>query len=607
MCGIVGMLGDHLKVAELIEGLHKLEYRGYDSAGIAFLNEKEVNVVKVKGRVGDLEKELKGCLTRPICVGIAHTRWATHGVPNDVNAHPHSDCFQKIFVVHNGIVENFRDLRTRLSEVGHKFVSDTDTEVIPHLIEEYFQGDLLEAVRKAVSRLQGTFAIAVMHADFPNLLIAARKGSPLALARNKQIALVASDVTPMLKFTRDVIFLNEGEIAALTSSDIEIVSISGKRVEPRVVHIDWTEKDAEKSGFDHFMLKEIHEEPSSLVSALAGRIKGGEICLPELRSIQKTLENTTKIHVVACGTSFYAALVFKYFVESRSDIDVLVDVSSEFRYKHPHVRNGSIVIAISQSGETADTLESVRLAKKHGGTVISLVNVVGSTLSRESDAVIYMNAGPEIGVAATKSYVNELAILYLIGLKVIEFSMKSREGHRELLDWLLRSPEVVENVLRSADLIKERAHFYKKFIHFMYIGRGYSYPTALEGALKLKEVSYIHATAYQAGELKHGPIAMLNPDFPVFAIAPLDKLYPKTRNNIIECRARNARILALTDENNKDILDIADDVILVKPTLEELYPLFMAPVIQLFAYYTAVDLGFDPDKPRNLAKSVTVE
>lgn len=607
VCGIVGLIGEQIRVSALVEALEKLEYRGYDSAGIAFLKDRKLNITKSKGKVENLKNQLQDKLNDVIETGIAHTRWATHGEPNDVNAHPHSDCFCKISVVHNGIIENFRSLKMRLQELGHNFLSQTDTEVIPHLIEEHYNGDLLEAVRKAVLKLEGSYAIAVVHADHPDIIVGARKGSPLIVGVDGSIKGLASDVTPLLKFTREVVFLQDGEIVELSRDTVKIIGFDGTIRERNSVHVDWSYEDAQKSGYKHFMLKEIFEEPSCIVSVLTGRIKNGSVVLEEFEPFEKTLIDSKSMKVIACGTSYHAALIFKYLLENRTNITVDVDVSSEFRYKRINLRPGSIVLAISQSGETADTLESVRLAKKHGAKIVAVTNVVGSTLTREADCVLYLNAGPEISVAATKSYVAQLVMLYLLMFRANEILNDSMEQNSELIDRLMRFPEIFENSLKSVDKIHELARKYKDYKHFMYIGRAYGYPTALEGALKLKEISYIHATGYPAGELKHGPIAMLGPDFPVFAIAPNDSLFPKMKSNIIECRSRKARILAVTSDDNQEISELADDIIAVNSTREELYPLLMAPVIQLFAYFVADELGFDPDKPRNLAKSVTVE
>ncbi|PLV57573.1 glutamine--fructose-6-phosphate transaminase (isomerizing) [Thermotoga sp. SG1] len=607
MCGIVGMVGENLKLEDLISSLQKLEYRGYDSAGIAYLQKDHFDVYKRRGKIDVLKNGLKQKLKDSFLVGIAHTRWATHGEPNDVNAHPHMDCRKEIAVVHNGIIENYRELKEFLEQKGHAFSSETDTEVIAHLIEEEFEGDLLEAVLKAVRKLKGAYAIAVVHRSIPDTIVAARKGSPLVVGAGEGVGILASDVTPLLRFTKDVVFLEDGDVMVLRKDGFEIYNMDGVKQNRRVYHVDWDEKSAEKGGYKHFMYKEIMEDPQALVNALVGRIKNDRPFFEELEHYEEFFKNIDRIRVVSCGTSYYAGLVFKYFVENNTDIDVDVEVSSEFRYKRPHVKEGDVLLAISQSGETADTLESVRLAKKHGAKIVSIVNVVGSTLDRESDVTLFMNAGPEIGVAATKTYVAELAVLYLLGLKIMEINGYWNKETDEILDRLVRMPELLENVLRKDPQIRELSEKYKDFKHFMYIGRGYGYPTALEGALKLKEITYIHATAYQAGELKHGPIALLDPEFPVFAVMPDDSLFFKTKSNVIESKSRNAKVIVLGTEGNKSLEEITSDIIHVPPTHESLYPLMMAPVIQLFAYHIADMKGLDPDKPRNLAKSVTVE
>ncbi|WP_448531899.1 glutamine--fructose-6-phosphate transaminase (isomerizing) [Pseudothermotoga sp.] len=606
MCGIVGLVGE-IFVSDLIEGLERLEYRGYDSAGVAFLRNSSLHVEKNKGRVASLKEKLFELLQEKIAMGIAHTRWATHGEPNDINAHPHTDCHSKLCVVHNGIIENFRELRKRLEEVGHKFVSDTDTEVIPHLIEEYYTNDLAEAVRRAVKLLEGSFAIAVIHVDHPDLIVGARKGSPLILTVGDRVAGIASDVTPLLKYSRNMVFLEDGDMFYVSKGHYEVFDVLGRKKERKPVRIEWTYETAQKSGYKHYMLKEIFEEPSCIAATLSGRIKSGKVHLPEIEELQGVLASSKALKVVACGTSSYAALSFKYFLENLCDVYVDVEVSSEFRYKRPNFDKNTVLVAVSQSGETADTLESVRLAKSKGAKVLAVTNVVGSTLMRESDHKLLLNAGPEISVAATKSYVTQLVLLFMLGLKIVELKDQWNERCEKLLDGMLRLPEVLDATLSRAEHLKEVALKYKDFQHFMYIGRGLGYPTALEGALKLKEISYIHATAYPAGELKHGPIALLGPDFPVFAIAPLDALYTKMKNNMIECKARKAKLIALTSDDCEDVHEITDDVLSVNTFPEHLYPVLMAPVIQLFAYYIADALGHDPDKPRNLAKSVTVE
>lgn len=601
MCGIVGIVGTEFNVKELVDDLQKLEYRGYDSAGIAFYKNGSIEIQKAIGRISNLkEKVLNGNTT----IGIAHTRWATHGAPTNENAHPHSDCTGKIVLVHNGIIENYAELKEELKKKGHNFKSDTDTEVIAHLIEENFEDDLYNAVLKTVRILKGAYAIVVMHSDFKDSLVAARKGSPLVLGRTEDKVILASDVTPIIKYTKDVVFLEDGDVVYIKDNEYRITDMNGNVVLRKVYHVDWDEAAAEKAGYKHFMLKEINEEPEAIESALVGRITTDGPVLSELKEFN--IENIEKIKLVACGTSYHAGLVFKYFLEKHSDIDVEVDVASEFRYRNIHIDNKTLVIAISQSGETADTLESVRIVKKKGARVVAISNVVGSTITRESDVTVYMNAGPEIGVAATKTYVNQLVVLYILGMNILKAKNIWNEELESDFEFLKNSPNVFRKILNNVSL-EELASYYKNYSHFMYIGRGINYPTALEGALKLKEISYINATAYPAGELKHGPIALLDPKFPVFAVVPKDRLYEKTKSNIEESKARKSRIVAVTNESNTDLEDLADNVIYVPDSPEDMYPLVISPIIQLFAYLVADMKGYDPDKPRNLAKSVTVE
>jgi len=605
LCGIVGVVGDDFKVFDVVDSLKRLEYRGYDSAGVAYIRDGKVLVFKSVGRIDVLRDSLGEHLKDEISVGIAHTRWATHGSPNDTNAHPHTDCTGKIAIVHNGIIENFRELKAFLESLGHEFRSDTDTEVIAHLIEEEYKGDIFEAVLNAVRKLDGAYAIGVVHSDHPDTIIAARKGSPLVIGVGNGFSLIASDITPMLRYTKDFIFLEDGDIALLNDKGVKVFRMDGKPVDRRVQRIDLSESAAEKGGYKHFMMKEIMEGPQTLVSAMTGRIKDGYVKIPELEELD--LSKITRINVVACGTSYHAAMFFKYFVEQHTDVDVSVEVASEFRYRKPHIDNKTLTLAISQSGETADTLESVRLAKRLGSNIIAITNVVGSTITRESDISIMMNSGPEIGVAATKTYVAQLTILALLGLQLIRERGFWSGRHKRILDNLIRMPEIFENVLSLSDSIRALAEKYSRYEHFMYIGRGYGFITAMEGALKLKEISYIHAEAYPAGELKHGPIALLDEKFPVFAVSPSDSLYLKMKSNIIECKARDAKIISVGTSGNGELFDISNDVLFVPRVVDELYPLVIAPVIQTFAYHMADIKGYDPDKPRNLAKSVTVE
>jgi len=601
------MVGSDLTIKKLVDALRKLEYRGYDSAGIAFRTDEGLRVEKSAGKIDVLESHLGNMMNTGVLQGMAHTRWATHGGPSDFNAHPHTDCTGKIAVVHNGIIENFDELRTGLESKGHIFKSSTDTEVIAHLVEDHYRGDLVTALRHTLVDLEGAYAIGVMHQDHPDIIVAARKGSPLVIGATQGGGFMASDVTPLLKYLRDVHFMEDGELAVIKSGKVEILKLDGIPKVKTPTRITWSEDAAEKGGYPHFMLKEIYEEPQTLRNAITGRIKNK---LPHFRELEKMGEDLTKIKgitVLACGTSYHAGLVFQRFVQDYAGMRAEIDVASEFRYRNLPLGEGDIVVAISQSGETADTLEGIRKARQSGAKVISLTNVVGSTISRESDAVIYINAGPEIGVAATKTYVAQLAVLLLLGA-ALALNKRNPEVISQLVNEIEGMPTVFENVLASADEQCQRlAREYYQFKHFMYMGRGYSYPSALEGALKLKEISYIHASGYQAGELKHGPIALLDREFPVFAIIPEDELKTKMLSNIMETRARDAKVVAICSESDREVSRAVNSRIEVPKVSAPLYPLVMSPYLQLFAYHVAVARGYDPDRPRNLAKSVTVE
>ncbi|PVD16012.1 glucosamine--fructose-6-phosphate aminotransferase [Mesotoga sp. Brook.08.105.5.1] len=608
MCGIVGMVGEDLTIRKLVDALKKLEYRGYDSAGVAVNGREGLRVTKAVGRISALEKVLGEELDSNVVQGIAHTRWATHGGPSDFNAHPHTDCTGKIAVVHNGIIENFDVLRIDLEKKGHIFKSMTDTEVIAHLIEDHYSGDIVSAVRHTLVDLEGAYAIGVVHQDHPDVIVAARKGSPLVVGSTGESGYLASDVTPLLKHIRDVYFIDDGELAVIRPGSVSISRLDGTSVRKSSTRITWGEDSAEKGGYDHFMLKEIFEEPQTLRNALMSRIKDGAPSFKEIDHLKEEIAKARSITVLACGTSYHAGLVFQRFIQDYSGIRIEVEVASEFRYRRLPEGFSDLVIAISQSGETADTLEGIRKAKRLGTRIISLTNVVGSTISRESDAVIYINAGPEIGVAATKTYVAQVAVLVLLGAGISSIIGQSSSDIAKIVNELEGMPTVFENTLPAAnEQCKRLAAEYSDFKHFMYMGRGYSYATALEGALKLKEISYIHASGYQAGELKHGPIALLDKDFPVFAIVPEDELKSKMISNIMETRARDAKVLAICSENDKEVSKTVNSRIEVPRVLDPLYPLVMSPYLQLFAYYIAVKRGLDPDKPRNLAKSVTVE
>lgn len=604
MCGIYGFIGGG-KVEELIDGLKKLEYRGYDSAGIAFAKNGKLFVEKHTGKVDQLREFLNSDLSQQINAGIAHTRWASHGIPNDLNAHPQMDCQHKIAVVHNGIIENYAQLKDDLKANGHSFVSQTDTEVVAHLVEKYFNGDLLEAVRRAILDLEGTYAIGVLHADVKGEIVFARRKSPLVVTTDIKRSYCASDVTPLISSSRDVVFLEDGQLARLTAGGFEIFESSGKAVEGKIHHIEWDEKAAEKGGYKHFMIKEIHEEPRVVSDALTGRISKNEVVLKELKEWNNYIQNVNKINVIACGTSYHAGLIFKYFFESLRPFDIEVEVSSEYRYRNVFINNRILTIVISQSGETADTLESVRLVKSLGGKVLAISNVVGSTLTREADKTIYINAGPEISVASTKAYIGQLTVLYLLALYIDKIF---GGNHPNIVGALRKLPEIMDNfILSSSEMIKEVAVKYVGYTNFMYIGRGINYPSALEGALKLKEISYTNAVGYQAGELKHGPIALLDEKFPVMAVAVDDQLHNKMISNILETKARNAHVVAILTEGDLESTKLINDAIYIPKLSSYLYPFLVGTVFQLFAYYVADARELNIDMPRNLAKSVTIE
>jgi glucosamine--fructose-6-phosphate aminotransferase (isomerizing) len=604
MCGIYGFIGEG-KTEDLVNGLQKLEYRGYDSAGIAFVKDGKLFVEKRTGKVEVLRKALKDHIDERIGSGIAHTRWATHGIPNDINAHPQMDCKKEIAVVHNGIIENFSRLREQLISEGHEFVSKTDTEVIAHLIEKYFRGDLLEAVRIATLNLEGTYAIGVIHANVEDEIIFARRKSPLVLTSNENGTYCASDVTPLISYGRDVVFLEDGQIARLKKGKFDLFESSGKTVEKNFYHVSWDEKSAEKGGYKHFMLKEIYEEPRVISDALTGRIKENKVSLSELDGWKEYMKNIRKINIIACGTSYHAGLIFKYFLESLRPFDVEVEVSSEYRYRNVLIDDKVLSVAISQSGETADTLESVRLVKALGGRVLAISNVVGSTLTREADKTIYINAGPEISVASTKAYIGQLTVLYLLAFHIDELLGGTNS---KMVSTFMNLPEMVDNfMIKTAGQIKNVSDKYVGYTNFMYIGRGMNFPAALEGALKLKEISYTNAVGYQAGELKHGPIALLDENFPVMAISIDDGLKDKMLSNILETKARNAHVVAVVSESDEKISASVNDTIKVPDVENYLYPFFVGITFQLFAYHIANARDLNIDMPRNLAKSVTVE
>ncbi len=606
MCGIMGYIGHGQAVPVIIEGLSKLEYRGYDSAGIAVLNGNSIEVTKRKGRLAELQEAL---LHAPMVsdIGIGHTRWATHGVPSDSNAHPHSDCSGRITLVHNGIIENYYSLRKELMLEGHIFLSETDTEVIAHLVEKYYQGSLEEAVRSALADIHGSFALAVICQDEPGKIIAAKKDSPLIIGLGENENYLASDIPALLGKTNRVYILEEEEFVVVTRDRVEITNFAGDTVEKNVFEVDWDPIAAEKNGYEHFMLKEIHEQPHALRQTLRSNMSGGLADLSYLE-FDEVLKDTEKIYMVACGTAYHAGLVGKIALEKLARVPVETDIASEFRYRdilwHPH----SMMVVISQSGETADTLAAMREAKRNGIKVLAVTNVVGSTLARQADRVIYTHAGPEIAVASTKAYSTQLAIMYTLALYLARLKGgTSPEEIAALSHELLHIDKQVEKVLAEQETIKKLAEKYQQVQSTFFLGRGYDYAVAMEGALKLKEISYIHAEAYAAGELKHGPLALIDEGVPVMALITQDHLVEKTMSNIKEVKARGAVVVAICKENLQEACQECDEQILLPAVHPMLAPILAVIPLQIFSYYMAVFRGCDVDKPRNLAKSVTVE
>ena len=612
MCGIIGYTGPRPAVEVLLESLRRLEYRGYDSAGIAVLDphSHRSTVVKSERKVEALARRLAANGHISGRLGIGHTRWATHGRPTEVNAHPHRDCTGGIHLIHNGIIENFRELRAELRARGHEFVSDTDTEVIPHLIEELYSGDLVEAVRAALRRLHGAYALVVFAADEPDLIVGARLNAPLVVGLGRGETFVSSDITALIPYTKRILLLGEGEVVIGRPDGVEVTSLEGVRVEPRVITADWDMEQSQKDGFPHFLLKEIHEQPRALRAALRDRIsEAGLVTLPGLRISDERLAAVDSVTIVACGTALFAGLVAKYAIESLARLHVDVEPASEFRYREPLVDERTLVVAISQSGETADTLAAVREAQRRSATVLAITNVLGSALALRADGIIHMQAGPEISVAATKTFVAQMACAILLALHLADRrGALAVDTHRHLAEELLAMPRLLERTLAVEPQIVHVACRYAHARNAMYIGRGINFPVALEAALKLKEVSYLHAEGYAAGELKHGPIALLDPEVPVVAIATRARTLAKTVSNIEEVRTRQAPVIALvTEAENPFDGDTAHEVVEVPACEELLSPLVNVVPLQLLAYHIAVQRGCDVDQPRNLAKSVTVE
>jgi glutamine---fructose-6-phosphate transaminase (isomerizing) len=607
MCGIVAYVGHQEASQVLIEGLKRLEYRGYDSSGIAILGAQPY-LAKAVGKVAVLERKVWKDKPQGT-TGIAHTRWATHGKPTEANAHPHCDCSKQILLVHNGIIENYLRLKKKLASDGHIFTSETDTEILAHLVESTYQGDLAAAVQKALLQVEGTYGIALMHVSNPHQIVLARRGSPLVLGIGHGESLAASDPSALAQHTDQVVYLEDNEVARLEPGEFFISTLQNRRVDRRVTAIDVEMATQDRGEFPHFMLKEIFEQPETVENAIRGRLNHSEgvAKLGGLESVLDRLEQARHLIIVSCGTSYYAGLLGRYVFEALTDLTVEVELASEFRYRKLNLRQNTVVLAISQSGETADTLAALREAKRKGALVLGLVNAVGSSIARETHAGVYCHAGLEVGVASTKSFLSQVTILTLMALLIGRSRDLSYEEGFSLIRALEKVPDQIREILTQSDQIRKLAEKYIDAQHFLYIGRKYQYPVALEGALKLKEIAYIHAEGYAAGEMKHGPIALIDSAFPTMAIVPEDSSYEKIASNIQEIRARDGRVIAVATPGNTRLSSLADDVMLVPHTLDPVMPLLTVIPLQLFAYHCAVLRGCDVDKPRNLAKSVTVE
>jgi glucosamine--fructose-6-phosphate aminotransferase (isomerizing) len=608
MCGIVGYIGDRGATPLLLDGLKRLEYRGYDSAGVAVLNGHGVETRKAAGKISRLEAALAAS---PVTgnLGIAHTRWATHGAPNECNAHPQLDCKGHIAVVHNGIIENSTALKAHLVERGHKFTSETDTEVIAHLIEEAFDGNLEDAVIEALWQVEGTYGIAVVSSEDKEKIVAARKGSPLLIGLGDHEFYIASDASAILAQTREVVYLDDGDLAVLTRDGYRVIDLRAKELERKVHKIEWDLNQIERGGFDHFMLKEIFEQPETIENCMRGRLlpEEGTAKLGGLNMTDEELLKFDNIVITACGTSWHSALIGEHMMEELTRIPVEVEYASEFRYRNPIVNDRTLCIVISQSGETADTLAAMREAKNRGARTYGVVNVVGSTIARESQGGIYVHAGPEIGVASTKAFTSQVVALALLTLKIGRLKEVSIVRGKEIIEALQALPGQVKQILDRASEIEEIAEEFKRAQNFLYLGRGYNFPTALEGALKLKEISYIHAEGYPAAEMKHGPIALIDEMMPVVFIAPHDSVFDKIVSNVQEVKARKGRVIALTSREEPSLAGKVDYEFRIPETIDMLAPVLACIPLQLLAYYIAVKRGSNVDQPRNLAKSVTVE
>ena len=607
MCGVAGYVGHRPALPILIEGLRRLEYRGYDSAGVALVNGNGIALTKTAGRIHVLEQMLD--LSAPQTGGIAHTRWATHGAPTDVNAHPHLDASGRIAVIHNGIIENDRALRTYLTRQGVRFTSETDTEVLAQLVGWFYEGDLERAVRQALHEISGTYGIAVICADEPGVIVAARKGSPLIIGVGRGEHILASDAAAILAHTTQVVYLKDGEIARITANDLRMTTLDAIPVAREVEEVEWTLEQIELGGYEHFMLKEICEQPAAIENCLRGRIdlREGTVHLGGIADCTRELTRARHIILTACGTAWHAALVGEYLFEELVRVPTETEYASEFRYRNPIIDDGTVVIAVSQSGETADTLGALQEAKQRGALTLGVVNAVGSTLARETDAGVYLHVGPEIGVASTKAFTGQVAVLAMMACYLGRRKHLSSSSSAQFIAALGRIPEQMTTLLERAEQARAVAEHYCDRDNWLYLGRGYNYPVALEGALKLKEISYIHAEGLPAAEMKHGPIALITKGMPVVVIATGGMQYDKIINNIAEVRSRGGSVVAIATEGNREIAEMADHVLYVPDTVEPLQPLLNAIPLQLIAYHAARLRGCNVDKPRNLAKSVTVE
>ncbi|MBS4166922.1 Glutamine--fructose-6-phosphate aminotransferase [isomerizing] [Neochlamydia sp. AcF65] len=609
MCGIFAYIGFRNSLEIALEGLKKIEYRGYDSAGVAGIKEGRIASCKELGKISALEKELQACNFCLADAAIAQTRWATHGVPSKINAHPHFDTSHSLAVVHNGIIENHESLKQDLIKKGARFVSETDTEVVAHLIGSFYQGDFLQAVQQASHLLKGAFALAIIHKDHPHQIIAIAQECPLVMGIGNNEVFISSDSNAFLNFTQDVVYLTNSEIAVVSHKEVRIYNSAGDEVEKKIERLPVTASDAHKGHFEHYTLKEINEQPQAIFNALEGRFSEeyGTAVFAELELDLTELLAAQRILILGCGTSWNAGYVASYMIEEKARIPVEVEISSEFRYKNPIILPHTLVIAISQSGETADTIAAVREIKAKGGKVIALCNVAGSTLAREADATLFLKCGPEIGVCSTKAFTSQLVVLALLTLRMARMRHLGKNEGQEFLKALRVLPEQIQLVLDNAYYIENVAKKYAQYENFFFLGRRYMYPTALEGALKLKEISYINANGYPAGEIKHGPIALINSHCPTVALCPNKTTYGKLLSNLMEVKARKGPIIAIAEEGEDSLKGVADDIIRIPPTMDELASIPVTVVNQLLAYYIARERGTDIDQPRNLAKSVTVE